>query len=152
MERYRVWRRRLRRAAHVVAAIAMGLCAVMFLTIGAIEVHDRNLPRFWGTFTETSTRCTGGLRHSCTATGTWISDDRAIVKRGITLDGSVEPGHSVRAVYRPGGGMSDAANDIVHTARWANAGLWLPFLGAVVAAWCARRVWADGRHVEPAPA
>ncbi|GEB13678.1 hypothetical protein GUY44_06440 [Pimelobacter simplex] len=150
MARVRLLRRRLERAARLVAAVVLGLCALVLVAVGAVEWHDRNLPRHWGTFTETSTVCDGGPRRGCTVTGTWVSEDGSMVKADIELDGTVEPGRSVRAVYQPGGGRGDDADNIVHTAPWANAGLWVPFVLAVAVAVGAWRVGRRSPQVLPA--
>lgn len=150
MERVRLLRRRLDRVARVGTAVVLGLCALVLVAVGAVEVHDRNLPRFWGTFTETSTVCDSSPRRGCTVTGTWVSEDGSIEKADVELDGTVEPGRSVRAVYQPGGGRGDDVDNIVHTAAWANAGLWLPF---VLAAGSAVGAWRFGRRPpQPRPA
>ena len=105
---------------------------------------------YWGTYTET--QCVpdegpnphNGLQSACRSEGTWVSDDGSIVKRGIFLDGGVDPGGSVRASYQPGGLMSDAENNIVHTQAFSSAGLWLPFVLAVGFTWMLldrRRSW-----------
>lgn len=133
--------------------IIASVCAV-FVVIGVIELISRDRPMYWGTFSETSTVCDlPSLRGSaCTYTGTWVSDDGSIVKTDITLDGSVEPGQSVRASYQPGGPMGDDVNNIVHTAFWSKAGMWFPWVAAVSFAtitWSQHRRWrreARGRR------
>ncbi|NYH85730.1 hypothetical protein SAMN05421678_103165 [Actinopolymorpha cephalotaxi] len=106
-------------------------CAA-FIVIGVIEVVGRDRPIYWGTFTETSTTCDPVTKErNCTITGRWVSDDRKTTKDVVELDGFVEPGHSVRASYQPGGLMGDDENSVVHTAAWSRAGLWLPWVAAV---------------------
>lgn len=155
----RIWSA-LRRAGHATFYLTMGICFVAFIVMGATSWVGRDRPAYWGTFTEVSTTCDWGPRGSCTSTGRWVSDDRAIVKTGITLDGSVEPGKTVRASYPPGGAMGDDVNDIVHTKGWTGADLWFPWVAAVgipVLTWLQRRRWRreglgraySGRHSAP---
>ena len=151
----------LRAAGHAAFYATMAIICVVFVVMGVIEVAGRDRPVYWGTFTETSTTCDPGPRGACTITGRWVSDDRTITKDPVSLDGSVEPGHSVRASYQPGGPMGDDVNAIVHTAFWSNAGLWFPWVAAAlsaVAIWVQRRRWRPdtgarsyrARHSEPA--
>jgi hypothetical protein len=130
----------------------MGGVVIGSIVIGVVEILDRDRPTYWGTFTEKSTVCGPGPRGSCTQTGTWVSDDGTIVKVGVILDGSVEPGRSVAASYKPGGAMGDDENNVVHTAFWSKGGLWVPWVlaltfGAVI--WDRHRRWrgdARGRR------
>ncbi|WP_418063192.1 hypothetical protein [Pimelobacter simplex] len=112
MARVRLLRRRLERAARLVASVVLGLCALVLVAV--------------------------------------VSEDGSIVKADIELDGTVEPGRSVRATYQPGGGRGDDAYDIVHTAPWANAGLWMPFVLAVAVAVGAWRVGRRSPQALPA--
>jgi hypothetical protein len=121
----------------------MGAVCAAFIIMGVISVLDRDLPTYWGTFTETSTTCDPGPRGSCSNTGRWVSDDGTIVKDDIALDGFVEEGQSVRAGYKPGGPMGDDENNIVHTAFWSRAGLWFPW---VAAALTVSAIWYQHRH------
>jgi hypothetical protein len=154
-----IWRG-LQVAGHALFYLVMGLCLLAVLVLGVANLADRDRPKYWGTFTEQSTSCDPGPRGGCTATGIWTSDDGRIVRRDVLLDGSVEPGRSVRASYQPGGAFGDDTNNIVHTAMWSNAGLWMPWLflatfGAVT--WRQRRKWVRdaqgrryvGRHTAP---
>lgn len=152
-----VWNR-LRATGHALFyAIMAGVC-IALIVMGVLAVANRDRPVHWGTFTETSTTCSG-LRGACTNSGRWVSDDGTIVKDRVMLDGFVERGHSVRARYQPGGPMGDDENDIVHTASWSRAGLWLPWVAAAVSAaaiWYQHRRWQrdaqdrqdQGRHPE----
>jgi hypothetical protein len=141
----------LRRVGHATFYVIMGFCFIAFIVLGAISWVGRDRPTYWGTFTEVSTNCDAGPRGTCTSTGRWVSDDGAIVKNGITLDGSVERGTTVRANYQPGGPMGDDVNDIVHTKGWTGAGLWFPWVAAVgiaVLTWLQGSRWRrddDGR-------
>jgi hypothetical protein len=122
----------------------MGGVCVAFVVMGVIAVAGRDRPVYRGTFTETSTACEPGPRGSCTSSGRWVSDDETIVKDGVTLDGFVDRGRSVRASYQPGGPMGDDENNIVHTAFWSRAGLWFPWVAAVLSAaaiWYQHRRW-----------
>ena len=152
-----VWDR-LRAAGHALFyAITAGAC-IAFIMIGIIQFLGRDRPVYWGTFTETSTTCSG-LHGECTNSGRWVSDDGTMVKHGVTLDGFVERGRSVRASYQPDGPMGNDGNDVVHTASWSRAGLWIPWVAAAVSAaaiWYQRRRWHrdamvreyQGRHSE----
>jgi hypothetical protein len=97
-----IWRG-LQVAGHALFYLVMGLCLLAVLVLGVANLADRDRPKYWGTFTEQSTSCDPGPRGGCTATGIWTSDDGRIVRRDVLLDGSVEPGRSVRASYQPGG-------------------------------------------------
>lgn len=125
--------------------LVMGVCFVGSVTIGVVEIVERDRHRTWGTFTETSTTCDYlSRRRSCQSIGTWVSDEGAVVKEGIRLDGHVHPGESVRASFRPGGLMGDDGNNIVHSARSSAAGVWVPWMVAVatvVVALLQRRRW-----------
>jgi hypothetical protein len=149
----------LRATGHALLYATMGGVCVAFIVMGVIAVAGRDRPVYWGTFTETSTACEPGPRGSCTNSGRWVSDDGTIVKDGVTLDGFVERGRSVRASYQPGGPMGDDENDIVHTGSWSKAGLWFPWVAAAVSAaaiWYQHRRWHrdapdrqyQGRHSE----
>jgi hypothetical protein len=146
----------LRATGHALFYATMGGVCVAFIVMGVIAVAGRDRPVYWGTFTETSTTCSGP-RGSCTNSGRWVSDDGTIVKDGVTLDGFVERGRSVRASYQPGGPMGDDENDIVHTGSWPKARLWFPWVAAAVSAaaiWYQHRRWPrdapdrqyQGRH------
>ena len=147
----RVWGA-VRATGHATFYLIMGAVFVVFIVIGVAEVLDRDRPTYWGTFTEKSTTCDPGPRGGGTQTGIWVSDDGTIVKVGIILDGSVEPGRSVRASYQPGGLMGDDENNIVHTAFWSKAGLWFPWVAAALTGafmWDRHRRWrhdARGRR------
>lgn len=155
----RVWRG-LQVTGHALFYVLMGLCLLAVLFVGVANLVDRDRPTYWGTFTEQSTSCDPGPRGGCTATGIWTSDDGKIIKRNILLDGSVERGQSVRASYQPGGAFGDDTNNIVHTAIWSKAGLWMPWLIVITIAaltWHRRRQWSRdaqgrryvGRHTAP---
>lgn len=157
----RVWGA-LRATGHAAFYLVMVVVVIVFIVIGVVQVLDRDQPTYWGTFTEKSTTCDPGPRGPCTQTGTWVSDDGSIVKVGIILDGSVEQGRSVRASYRPGGLMGDDENNIVHTAFWSKAGLWFPWVAAVLTGallWDRHRHWRHdararrdgGRHSDSDP-
>ncbi|MFS3127969.1 hypothetical protein ACLM5J_06155 [Nocardioides sp. Bht2] len=112
--------------------------------MGIVGIVELGRPVHWGTFTEESTDCPSGLEKNrgCTRTGRWVSDDGTIVKENIKLDGTVDPGESVRAGYRPGGAWDDT--NTVHTEHWVNGGAWVPFLGLVGTAlltWWQHRKW-----------
>lgn len=145
----RVWNG-LRTTGHTLFYLVMGAVCASFIVMGVIGVVGRDRPTYWGTFTEESTICDPGPRGSCTFTGRWVSEDGSIVKDDVTLDGIVEEGQSVRASYQPGGPMGDDENNIVHTPFWSSAGLWFPWLAAVlcvVAIWYYRRQWQhDAAH------
>jgi len=139
----------------------MAIVCVAFVVMGVIGVVGRDRPVYWGTFTESSTTCDPGPRGACTIIGRWVSDDGTITRDPISLDGSVEPGRSVRASYQPGGPMGDDVNAIVHTAAWSCAGLWFPWVAAALCVgviWVQRRRWRRDtearrywpRHSEPA--
>lgn len=139
----RVWNG-LGAISHTLFYGIMGAACMAFIGMGVISVLDHDRPILWGTFTEESTTCVTGPRGSCTHTGGWVSDDKTIVKDGVTLDGFVEKGHSVRASYQPGGLLGDDENQVVHTATWTGAGLWFPWVGAIVsgaAMWHNHRRW-----------
>jgi hypothetical protein len=127
-----VWNR-LRATGHALFFVSVGGACVAFMVMGVIAVAGRDRPAYWGTFTETSTSCSG-LRGACTNSGRWVSADGTIVKDGVTLDGFVERGHSVRASYQPGGPMGDEENNVVHAASWSRAGLWFPWVAAALSA------------------
>lgn len=59
----------------------------------------------------------------------WFSSDGRVVKADVVLDGDTDEDGTTRAAYRPGGAMD--ADDFVHTERWVNAGLWMPWLMAI---------------------
>lgn len=132
-------------AGHGVFYVVMVVCFVVFVTIGCVVLVERDRPWQWGTFTETSTTCDRmGRRTTCESTGRWVSDDATIVKGSVRLDGSVGPGASVRAAFRPGGLLGDEANNIVHTDRSIGMGLWFPWVAAAITAgmtWYYRRRW-----------
>lgn len=139
----------LRATSHALSYAIMGAVCIAFIVMGVISVLGHDRPTYWGTFTEKSTTCDPGPRGSCTNTGRWVSDDRRIVKDGITLDGFVEKGQSVRASYQPGGLMGDDENNIVHTAFWSNAGLWFPWFAAALSAaaiWYQQATLAERRQ------
>lgn len=141
----RVWNG-LRATGHALFYGIVGAVCIAFVVMGVIAAVGHDRPTHWGTFTEESTTCVPGPRGSCTHTGSWVSDDKTIVKDGITLDGSVEKGRSVRASYQPGGPMGDDENNIVHTAAWTGAGLWFPWVAAVLsvaAIWYQYRRWSN---------
>jgi len=133
----------LRATGHALFYASMAGACVAFVVLGVINVAGRDRPVYWGTFTETSTRCDPGPR-LCTNSGRWVSDDGTIVKDDVTLDGFVERGRSVRASYQPGGPLRDGENNIVHTGFWSRAGLWFPWVAAAVSAsaiWYQYRRW-----------
>lgn len=108
---------------------AAGLWVAFMVAIGVAEFLDRDLPTQWGTFTEQSRECQNGPRYSsCTIHGQWLSHDGRVVKADVVLDGDTDEDGTARAAYRPGGAMD--VDDIVHTERWVNAGLWMPWLMA----------------------
>ena len=136
----------VRATGHALFYVIMASVCAVFVVIGVIELVGRDRPTHWGTFSETSTVCDlpSPRGSTCTYTGTWVSDDGSIVKTDITLDGSVDPGQSVRASYQPGGPMGDDVNNIVHTALWSKVGLWFPWAAAVSFAtitWYQHRRW-----------
>ena len=135
-----VWNR-LRATGHALFYASMAGVCIAFIVIGVIAVAGRDRPVYWGTFTETSTTCSGP-RRACTNTGRWVSNDATIVKDRVTLDGFVERGRSVRANYQPGGPIGDE-NDIVHTASCSRAGLWLPWVASAVSA---AAIWYQHRR------
>ena len=137
-----VWNR-LRATGHALFYASMAGVCIAFIVIGVIGVASRDRPVYWGTFTEMSTTCSG-LRGACTNTGRWVSNDGTIVKDSVTLDGFVERGRSVRASYQPGSPIEADGSEIVHTASWSRAGLWLPWVAAAVslaAIWYQHRRW-----------
>ena len=139
----RVWSG-FRATGHAIFYLVMAGVCVAFIVMGVISVVGRDRATYWGTFTETSTTCDPGPRGSCTNTGRWVSDDGTIVKDGVTLDGFVERGGTIRASYQPGGPMGDDENNIVHTAFWSGSGLWFPWVAATLSAaaiWYQRRRW-----------
>lgn len=136
----------LRATGHALFYVIMASVCAGLVVIGVIELVGRDRPMHWGTFSETSTVCDppSPRGSACTYTGTWVSDDGSIVKTDITLDGAIEPGQSVRASYQPGGPMGDDVNNIVHTAFWSKAGLWVPWVAAASFAaitWYQHRRW-----------
>ena len=106
--------------------------SLFFVGIGIVNIVERDRPIYWGTFTETSTVCDSGSRNPCTIVGDWIGDDAKMRKREVTLDGHVDRGESVRAGYQPGGLLGDDTNNIVHTRWWIHAGLWFPWIAALI--------------------
>jgi hypothetical protein len=136
-----VWNRLRAMGRALFYASIAGVC-VAFIVMGVITVAGRDRPVYWGTFTETSTTCSG-LRGACTNSGRWVSDDGTIVKDGVTLDGFVERGRSARASYQTGGPMGDDENNIVHTGSWSRAGLWFPWVAAGVSA---AAIWYQHRR------
>lgn len=148
----RAWRG-VRAAGHGLFYATMGGVFLVLLVIGLITFADRDLPTYWGAFTETSTTCDPpGPRSTCLSKGTWVSDDGSIVKDDINLDGSVGQGETVRAAYHPGGFMGDDVNNIVHVGIWAHAGLWMPWVmlagfGAIT--WTQYRDWGRAAAYTP---
>ena len=139
----------LRATGHALFFVVMVGVFVAFVVMGVIGFVGRDRPVHWGTFTETSTVCDRGSRAPCTQTGRWVSDDGSIVKDGVTLDGSVARGGTVRASYQPGGPMRDDANNVVHTGTWSSAGLWFPWvaaLGTAFVTWRQHRRWHGDRR------
>jgi hypothetical protein len=120
---------------HGLFYLVMAVICWAFVSQGVAEFRDRNRPVVWGTFTESSTTCESRRwGQSCFHTGRWVSDDGGIVKTGISLDGFVARGGSVRAGYKAGGASNDDENNIVHTAPYSGPQYWLNWaIGAVVA-------------------
>jgi hypothetical protein len=119
----------LRLLGHALFYAGMICVFVSFIVMGIIGWVERDRPVYWGTFTETSSTCDPG---GCTSAGRWLSTDGTIVKDGVTLDGVPGADGVVRASYQPGGPMGDDENNIVHTATWSTAGLWLPWAAAAL--------------------
>jgi hypothetical protein len=117
--------------------LVMGIvfCIVAVLGVGyAVNAHE---PTYWGTFTADGCVPSG---KGCQSVGTWVSDDKSMVKKHIALDGLMGSDDSVRASYTPTGFNNDAENNIVHTAFWGTARYWLPWvLCVLVAAFVAER-------------
>ena len=133
----RAWKG-VRAAGHGLFYATMGGVFLVLLVIGLITFAARDLPTYWGPFTESK--------------GTWVSDDGSIVKDDINLDGSVGQGETVRAAYHPGGLMGDDVNNIVHAGVWAHAGLWMPWVGLAglgAIAWTQYRDWARAAAYTP---
>lgn len=138
-----VWRR-LRLLGQGFLVVIVALCALVMLVMGVGGLVERDRPVTWGTFTETATDCSSAwAKHrSCTITGRWVSEDGLLTKDTIGLDGSVEPGQSVRAGYQPDGIVG--SDEIVHTEGWLRLGPWIGLamaLGTSIYAWYLARRW-----------
>ena len=114
--------------AHGLFLAFVGAVCLFFAWMGITNALNFSRPTYWGTFTETSTTCQPEPKGQCLITGHWVSDDGAIVKEGVILDGSVGPRSSIPASYHPGGPMGDDANNIVHVGILSTAELWFPWV------------------------
>ena len=111
----------------LVTYVVIGAFTVVFLALAVINTIDAQEPVIWGKFTEEYCHET---RRGCSSFGTWVSDDQTITMTEIRLDGSVEPGGSIRAGYQPTGIISDTDNHIVHAAGWMSVGPYFPWVAA----------------------
>ncbi|WP_148076678.1 hypothetical protein [Cellulomonas sp. PhB150] len=134
MSRWSLAARSMRAAGHGTFYVVMTVCFIAFVTMGVTSWLDEHRPVYWGTFHTTTVTCDPGPRGGCTTHGTWTSDDGRLVRSDVMLDGSASDGGTTRASYKPGGAMGDDENNVVHTAAWTNAGLWLPWAAAALAA------------------
>ncbi|MBN9194645.1 MAG: hypothetical protein J0I44_00975 [Microbacterium sp.] len=108
------------RAGHIAAYVTFGLLSIAAAALLIATIIDLHQPRVWGTFTMQS--CEQTARHGCRPLGVWRSDDGAIVKHDIYLDGGVGPDGTSRASYQPEGIINDDSNNVVHVPAFSAAG------------------------------
>ncbi|WP_301114419.1 hypothetical protein [Microbacterium sp.] len=123
MARQRRWGAWWRRFGQIVSYIVGGGLAVVLAALLIASVIDLGQPRIWGTFTQTD--CEPRPRGGCRPVGTWVSDDEAIVKHDVYLDGWTDETGTTRASYQPTAIISDESNNIVHTPGLTGVGPWL---------------------------
>lgn len=102
-----------------------GLLLLVSLVLGVGTVSNSSERTYSGTFTQQS--CDLGYRGRCEGVGTWISDNKSMIKKDIHLDGDANSDGTIRADYTPTGFNNDAENNIVHTPTWGGAKYWLPW-------------------------
>ena len=120
----------LKVAGNIVYCVFFGLLLLISLVLSVGSASSATQRSYSGTFTQHS--CESGYRGRCEGVGTWVSDNGAIVKKDIQLDGDVNSDGTVRATYTPTGFNNDAENNIVHTSTWAWARFWLPWAMAIL--------------------
>ena len=101
------------------------LLLAITLTLGIGQTFAPGTATYVGTFSQTSCEPT---RFGCTSIGTWVSNDRSIVRNNTSLDGSVSSDGTVQATYTPTGFNNDKDNNVVHTAAWSWLKPWMPWL------------------------
>jgi hypothetical protein len=102
-----------------------GLLFCVSAVLGVGSALDSHETTYWGTFVVHGCEI---ARSGCREVGTWVSDDEAIVKKGIALDGTTASDGTARASFTPGGFNNDSENNIVHTSLWFGAKLWAPWV------------------------
>lgn len=137
-----------RKAGHALFYLTMAVCTLVGIGVGMASAQDARdgQPVVWGTFTEQD--CEPVYR-GCRSVGTWVSDDRTMVKERIYLDGSPGSDGTVRASFQADGLMNDTDNNIVHTADPLRAALWFPWVASAacvgITVYYARK-WARERN------
>lgn len=128
---WRQWWERARAVGRGIFYISMGLATVVFVGLGVAAAMDAadGQPVIWGTYTEQD--CEPATR-GCDSIGRWVSDDGTIVRERTRLDGSPGLDGTVRASFQPEGRLNDTDNNIVHTETFSSAGLWFPWVGALL--------------------
>lgn len=120
-------------ATRLLAIPAFALLTVLSALLVLASVLDADEPAHWGTFTEKD--CVDpGIRRACRSIGTWVSDDGALRKVDVFLDGRVGAEGFVRARYTPTGIINDQENNIVHAEYLGSLGLISPWLLLVICA------------------
>lgn len=131
MTRQSRWAAWWRRFGQIAFYVLGGVLAVTFAVLLVVGVIDLGQPKIWGTFTQTD--CEPRPRGGCRPIGTWVSDDRDVVRHEVYLDGWAEGSGTVRASYQPTAILGGESADIVHTAMFTGAGPWIT--GAALLCW-----------------
>ncbi len=131
------WLGTARTVAEKVALVCFGALTVGFVVLGIQGIQEPKDGQYlvWGTYTETS--CDPVFLRSCDSYGTWTSDDGALVKDGIGLNGDIEVNGTVRAAFETDGSIDDDDNIFVDTVEHAgvsDAGSLFVAAGVVAAA------------------
>lgn len=134
------------RIARSVATVVLAALAVGCLALVAAYFIDRATPVTWGTYTETSSVCSGvGRFRQCILTGTWVSDDGSKAVTGLTLDQRFAPTGTIAAGYRDDGVLDDQGLVLGRDADAMTPGPWIALAAAGVCGLGIRRCLRGGR-------
>lgn len=121
------------RITRSVAIVVLAILALGCLSLAAAYFVNRGAAVTWGTYTETSSVCSGvGRFRQCILTGTWVSQDGSQAVTGLTLDQRFAPTGRISAGYRDGGIFTDQGLVLTRDTGQMTPGPWIALAAAGV--------------------